>query len=95
MVSKLFQINLISTMDNVDILCFVTVSAPKRFYKDTNVLYSGNSQYEITLDNRKLKTPNGGPFVVRSEPLAIAVAAEWNAQKEHIDRSTMHLVVNV
>lgn len=82
-------------MQCVDILCFVTVSAPKRFYKDTNVLYSGNNQYEITLDNRKLKTPNGGPFVVRSEPLAIAVAAEWNAQKEHIDRSTMHLVVNV
>lgn len=75
------------------ILCFATASAPKRFYKTTNVLYSGNNQYEITLDNRKLKTPNGGSFVVRSEPLAIAVAAEWNAQKEYIDRSTMHLVL--
>lgn len=31
-------------------------------------------------------------FVVCSEPLAIAVAAEWNAQKENIERSTMHLV---
>lgn len=66
-------------------------TAPKRFYKSSSVLYNGNNQYEITLDNRKLKTPNGGQFVVRSEPLAIAVAAEWNAQKETIDRSKMHL----
>lgn len=73
-------------------MCFVTVSAPKRFYKNSNVLYNGNSQYEVTLDNKKLRTPNGGAFVVRSEPLAIAVAAEWNAQKENIERSTMHLV---
>lgn len=73
-------------------MCFITATAPKRFYKSSSVLYSGNNQYEITLDNRKLKTPNGGQFVVRSEPLAIAVAAEWNAQKETIDRSRMHLV---
>ncbi|KAJ6649694.1 ATP synthase mitochondrial F1 complex assembly factor 2 [Pseudolycoriella hygida] len=66
-------------------------TAAKRFYKNTNVVYSGNNQYEITLDNRKLKTPNGAQFVVRSEPLAIAVAAEWNAQKETVERSTMHL----
>lgn len=73
-------------------MCFITASSPKRFYKNCNILYNGNSQYEITLDNRKLKTPNGGPFIVRSEPLAIAVAAEWNAQKENVERSTMHLV---
>ena len=30
--------------------------------------------------------------MVKSEPLAIAVAAEWDSQKEKIERSRMHLV---
>ncbi|XP_017048993.1 ATP synthase mitochondrial F1 complex assembly factor 2 [Drosophila ficusphila] len=63
---------------------------PKRFYKKTSVL-SGDGGYEVVLDHRKLKTPKGIPFVVRSEPLAIAVATEFDAQKEHIERSRMHL----
>ncbi|KAI8038114.1 ATP synthase mitochondrial F1 complex assembly factor 2 [Drosophila gunungcola] len=65
-------------------------SPPKRFYKKTSVL-SGDGGYEVVLDHRKLKTPKGSPFVVRSEPLAIAVATEFDAQKEHIERSRMHL----
>lgn len=47
--------------------------------------------YEITLDQRKLKTPYGKPFIVKSEPLAVAVATEWNNQKDMISRSSMHL----
>lgn len=34
----------------------------------------------------------GKPLVVESEPMAIAIASEWDAQKERIERSTMHLV---
>lgn len=64
---------------------------PKRFYKNTNILLSDGT-YEITLDNKKLKTPTGKPFIVKSEPLAIAIAAEWDSQKETIMRSNMHLV---
>ncbi|KAH8249298.1 hypothetical protein KR032_008391 [Drosophila birchii] len=63
---------------------------PKRFYKKTSVM-SSDAGYEVVLDHRKLKTPKGAPFVVRSEPLAIAVATEFDAQKEHIERSRMHL----
>ncbi|XP_053675596.1 ATP synthase mitochondrial F1 complex assembly factor 2 [Anopheles nili] len=63
---------------------------PKRFYKNTGVI-SSNGRFEITLDSRKLKTPRGLPFYVESEPLAIAIATEWDAQKEVIDRSSMHL----
>lgn len=55
-------------------------------------MYAGDGKYEIILDNRKLKTPSGTPLIVKSEPLAIALAAEWNSQKENIERSTMHLV---
>ncbi|XP_067621073.1 ATP synthase mitochondrial F1 complex assembly factor 2 [Eurosta solidaginis] len=65
-------------------------SLPKRFYKKTSVLYN-DGKYEVTLDSRKLKTPNGALFTVKSEPLAIAVATEFDAQKERIERSKMHL----
>lgn len=62
----------------------------KRFYRRTNILSSGD-KFEITLDQRKLKTPQGRIFEVNSKPLALAVAAEWDAQKETIDRGNMHL----
>ncbi|XP_005183484.2 ATP synthase mitochondrial F1 complex assembly factor 2 [Musca domestica] len=62
----------------------------KRFYKQTSVLYN-DGKYEVTLDQRKLKTPKGTLFTVKSEPLAIAVATEFNNQKEHIERTKMHL----
>lgn len=66
------------------------VAAPKRFYKNTGILYS-DGKYEITLDQRKLKTPTGTLFQVESEPLALAIAHEFNAQKETIERSRMML----
>ncbi|KAL6263573.1 hypothetical protein P5V15_006362 [Pogonomyrmex californicus] len=62
----------------------------KRFYKRTNIL-SNDDKFEVTLDQRKLKTPQGRIFEVNSKPLALAVAAEWDAQKEIIDRGSMHL----
>ncbi|CRL01275.1 CLUMA_CG014299, isoform A [Clunio marinus] len=65
-------------------------SAPKRFYKSSSVLFS-DGKYEITLDQRKLKTPKGTLFTVESEPLALAIAHEWNSQKETIERSRMML----
>lgn len=63
----------------------------KRFYRQTNVL-KGNGKYEIILDQRKLKTPKGNIFSVESEPLALAVATEWDSQKDKIMRSQMHIV---
>lgn len=50
--------------------------------------------YEINLDQRKLRTPNGGVFRVPHEALALAVATEWNAQEKVIQRHSMHLVIN-
>ncbi|XP_044743435.1 ATP synthase mitochondrial F1 complex assembly factor 2 [Chrysoperla carnea] len=63
----------------------------KRFYRTTGILHSGGDKYEITLDQRKLKTPNGKLFTVDNEALALAIAAEWDAQKTNIVPSTMHL----
>lgn len=54
------------------------------------MLYN-DGKYEVTLDQRKLKTPRGTLFTVESEPLALAIATEWNSQKETVERSTMML----
>ncbi|CAH1389439.1 unnamed protein product [Nezara viridula] len=63
---------------------------PKRFYKNTAILYS-DGHYEITLDHRKLKTPKGKDFKVENEILALCIATEWDSQFGEIDRSSMHL----
>ncbi|KAK6623667.1 hypothetical protein RUM43_009519 [Polyplax serrata] len=65
-------------------------AASKRFYKNTGILHS-EGRFEVTLDQRKLKTPKGNLFYVESEPLALAVAAEWDKQVTNIVPSTMHL----
>lgn len=67
------------------------VAAMKRFYRNTGILSSNENEYEITLDQRKLKTPLGKVFKVKSKPLALAVAHEWDSQKKTINRSLMHL----
>jgi ATP synthase F1 complex assembly factor 2 len=69
----------------------MVAASRKRFYKNTGIL-RGEGKFEVTLDQRKLKTPKGNPFIVESEPLALAVATEWNSQKGNITRSKMHLV---
>lgn len=48
--------------------------------------------YEINLDRKKLKTPGGKLFTVPNEALAIAVATEWDAQKDTLKFYTMHMV---
>ena len=50
-----------------------------------------NGSYEILLDSKKLKTPGGAIFSVESEPLALAVAHEWESQKDLVLLSQMHL----
>ncbi|XP_006821816.1 ATP synthase mitochondrial F1 complex assembly factor 2-like [Saccoglossus kowalevskii] len=62
----------------------------KRFYKNVSVTQN-DSIFEINLDNRKLKTPMGNIFTVPNEPLAIAVATEWDSQAKLIQRHTMYL----
>ncbi|XP_046412791.1 ATP synthase mitochondrial F1 complex assembly factor 2 isoform X1 [Neodiprion lecontei] len=71
-----------------------TGATVKRFYRKTNILSSGD-QFEVTLDQRKLKTPKGKVFEVNNKPLALAVAMEWDSQVDIIDRSNMHLTALV
>jgi len=62
----------------------------KRFYKEVSIASSSNN-YEILLDGKKVKTPSGNVLSVPNETLAIAVATEWDAQKEEVVPSTMHM----
>ncbi|XP_061823426.1 ATP synthase mitochondrial F1 complex assembly factor 2 [Nerophis lumbriciformis] len=63
----------------------------KRFYQDVSITQGEGGLFEINLDRRKLKTPGGKLFTVPNEALAIAVATEWDAQRETLKFYTMHL----
>ncbi|CAG2239948.1 ATP12 [Mytilus edulis] len=62
----------------------------KKFYKNATITQT-NGWFEINLDQKKLKTPNGKVFKVPNEALALAVATEWNMQHKIVKRHYMHL----
>lgn len=45
----------------------------------------------VMLDERRLRTPKGAIFAAPSRALAEAIAAEWDAQREHIIPASMPL----
>ncbi len=61
---------------------------PKRFYKQVSVETSDEG-HAIHLDGRPIKTPMKQSLQVRSEPLARAIADEWDAQEDVIDHEAM------
>lgn len=63
----------------------------QKFYQDVSISQGDGGQFEINLDRRKLKTPGGKLFTVPNEALAVAVATEWDAQKDTLKFYTMHL----
>jgi chaperone required for assembly of F1-ATPase len=69
-----------------------TAPLPKRFYAGVSVKEaSPGPGYAILLDGRPVRTPRKLPLVVPTRALAEAIAAEWEAQGERIDPSTMPL----
>jgi chaperone required for assembly of F1-ATPase len=62
----------------------------KRFYREARVRH-GEEGGEVLLDERPVKTPAKRTLALPSEPLARAVAAEWNAQGEEVRPRTMPL----
>jgi chaperone required for assembly of F1-ATPase len=61
-----------------------------RFYRDVAVERAGEA-YRILLDGKPLRTPMGAAFLVPSEALAQAIAAEWQTQGENIRPETLTL----
>lgn len=64
---------------------------PKRFYAEAGVIAGAKGGFVVALDGKPVRTPSRHEFAVRFEPLALALAAEWQAQGEHIDPVTMPL----
>lgn len=63
---------------------------PKRFYKQASVAPEGEG-FAVLLDGRAIKTPAKTALSVPTEPLAAAIAAEWDAQGETLDLPSMTL----
>ena len=63
-------------------------SLPKRFYKEAG-LEERDGVYMLTLDGRPARTPSRQRLAVPTRALAEALAAEWQAQGDEIDPSTM------
>lgn len=63
----------------------------KRFYKKAGIKSNENG-FSITLDGRDTKTPGKTAILVPVEALALAMAAEWEAQETEIDPDKMPLV---
>ncbi|SMD03701.1 Chaperone required for the assembly of the F1-ATPase [Fulvimarina manganoxydans] len=61
---------------------------PKRFYKAVAVVGAGDG-FTLELDGRSLKTPSRRALAVPRQPIAEAIAVEWDAQGTHIDPGTM------
>lgn len=64
--------------------------SPKRFYKSVSVEPKGE-RFAVLLDGRGIRTPGKRELVLPVEELALAVAAEWEAQGERIEPATMPL----
>jgi chaperone required for assembly of F1-ATPase len=60
----------------------------KRFYKRAE-MHEEQGFFTLRLDGRPARTPARNPLAVRYPRLAEAIAAEWNAQTEHIDAAAM------
>ncbi len=60
----------------------------KRFYKHAEAVTAGGS-HSVTLDGRPVRTPAKADLLVPTRALATAIAAEWNAQGNSVDRRTM------
>jgi chaperone required for assembly of F1-ATPase len=61
----------------------------KRFYATTGVVEAAEGGFAVTLDDKPVRTPSGRPLVAPLREIAVAMAAEWDAQQETIAPLTM------
>jgi chaperone required for assembly of F1-ATPase len=60
----------------------------KRFWKEVTVAETGDG-FAVELDGRRIKTPAKTTLAVPGRGMAEAIAAEWDAQVEEVDPTTM------
>lgn len=57
----------------------------KKFYEQVGVVHSGDGTWQVTLDDRPIRTVKGAPQAVPTEALAKLLAAEWEIEGEKLD----------
>ena len=62
--------------------------APKRFWTQAEVV-SRDGAFTVELDGRTVKTPYKSALILPTRAMAEAIAAEWQAQTDLIDPTTM------
>src|SRR5579863_5228369 len=62
----------------------------KRFYSKAAAVNSGDG-FALRLDDKPVRTPAGRLLAAPTLTLALAIVAEWDAQREHIDPAGMPL----
>jgi chaperone required for assembly of F1-ATPase len=62
----------------------------KRFYASAGIAEKSGG-FAITLDDKPVRTPSRRLLMAPSRKIAEAIAAEWDAQKEFVDPTTMPL----
>jgi len=65
-----------------------SLNAAKRFYSGVSVA-AKDGNFAVLLDGRNPRSPKGAPLALPAEALAQAVAAEWEAQGEHVEFVSM------
>lgn len=60
----------------------------KRFYKSADVSETADG-FAVTLDGKTVRTPSRHPLAAPVRAIAEAMAAEWNAQQDVIDPTSM------
>jgi chaperone required for assembly of F1-ATPase len=63
----------------------------RRFYNTASSAPFGDGGFEVLLDDKPALTPAGRMLAAPSAPLAQAIVAEWQAQREVIDPASMPL----
>jgi len=62
----------------------------KRFYARAGIAETSDG-FAVTLDDKPVRTPSRHTLIAPTREIAEAIAAEWDAQKEIIDPTTMPL----
>ncbi|MAS13941.1 MAG: ATPase [Nitratireductor sp.] len=62
---------------------------PKRFYNEVSLNADEEGGFSVQLDGKSVRTPGASAVVLPNEAAALLVAAEYEAQGEHIDPATM------
>jgi len=63
----------------------------KRFYQTASARAEAGG-FGVALDGKPMRSPAAKPFLLPTEPLAEAIAAEWQAQGEKIEPASMPLM---